>query len=208
VMGSKNLKAIVARGTTGVRIADRKRFLNRVQQLFPLNSAFSGAMADLGVHVLWSGLVSVNMNPGLWSVYDWNEHYGIKKWYEVKKDVKACSACCSSCHTASCGRSRRRRACRGCVPGTGHPRVHTAYGADHRPGGRPGECHGGRLVFYLETRPPRRTDRLRPGIRHCQGDGLHPSGCTSFPMKSEPLSWTRGMQRKGSSRCDKGRILG
>jgi aldehyde:ferredoxin oxidoreductase len=100
VMGSKNLKAIVARGTRGVRIADRKRFLNKVQQLFPLNSAFSAAMADLGVHALWSGLVSVNMNPGLWSVYDWNEHYGIKKWYEVKKDVKACSACCSSCHTA------------------------------------------------------------------------------------------------------------
>ncbi len=100
VMGSKNLKAIVARGTRGVRIADRKRFLNKVRQLFPLNSAFSGAMAELGVHVLWSGLVSVNMNPGLWSVYDWNESYGIKKWYEVKKDVKACSACCSCCHTA------------------------------------------------------------------------------------------------------------
>ncbi len=100
VMGSKNLKAVVARGTKGIKIADRKRFLKKVGRLYPLNSFLSRQMSDLGDHAGWASAVSMNMNPGLWSVFDWNERYGVGKWYEVKKNVKACSACNIACHVA------------------------------------------------------------------------------------------------------------
>jgi aldehyde:ferredoxin oxidoreductase len=100
VMGSKNLKAVVVRGTRGIKIADRKRLLKKVNELYPLNSFLSKQMADLGDHVGWASAVSINMNPGLWSVFDWDECYGVKKWYEVKKDVKGCSGCNIACHVA------------------------------------------------------------------------------------------------------------
>lgn len=98
VMGSKNLKAIVARGTKGVKISDPTRFMNMVDQLYSPISAGAKLMADLAAHLMWPSVIAVNINPGVWSIFQWTELYGVKKWYEVKRDVKACTACWMACH--------------------------------------------------------------------------------------------------------------
>lgn len=100
VMGSKNLKAIVVQGTKGIRIAHIKPFMKLTNRLYNQISENAKNRRELGSHAAWAGMISMNMNPGLWSVFDWNERYGIQKLREVEKDNKACSACWASCHTA------------------------------------------------------------------------------------------------------------
>ena len=100
VMGSKKLKAIVVRGSRGVRVADPKRFMKKVEQGYAKNSAFAKQTAEMGVNFMWAGVIVRNFNPGLWSIFDWNKRYGIEKCNEVKKDVKACANCYFSCHVA------------------------------------------------------------------------------------------------------------
>jgi aldehyde:ferredoxin oxidoreductase len=99
VMGSKRLKAIVAMGTKGIKIADQQRFTEVIDVLRKrtMDLPILKAYRDMGVHALWRSVFLQNMNPGMWPKSEWDRLYGQKKWNEVKRDVKACSTCLMGC---------------------------------------------------------------------------------------------------------------
>lgn len=98
VMGSKNLKAIAARGTRGIQLFDTKRYMNVIDRLYQQIPTSAKDRQQLGSHAGWASMITVHMNPGLWSVFDWDRHYGIARFLEVKKDVKACTGCWFGCN--------------------------------------------------------------------------------------------------------------
>lgn len=100
VMGSKNLKAMVARGTKGVKVKDRKRFMKMVDSM--LNRMRNYPLRDFFQHYSFMGAWDV-----IWNLYgflydNWsapypaeqaNERFGKERFNELKKRGIACPSC-------------------------------------------------------------------------------------------------------------------
>ena len=99
IMGSKNLKAITVKGTKGINVADKKRFTKRVNKMYKkvLKMPYVSGYREMGIHFAFNSIFIHQMNPGIWSKAKWDNLYGVKKWYEVKDDVRPCSSCWLSC---------------------------------------------------------------------------------------------------------------
>lgn len=99
VMGSKNLKAIVAKGTKGVKVSDSKRFMKAVNSLFERAKKWSHleATVKLGIMSNWSNFVHQIFPYRNWNeVYPANkatELYGPQLYDRMKKKAMACPSC-------------------------------------------------------------------------------------------------------------------
>ncbi len=100
VIGSKNLKAIVAHGVRGVPLFDTKKYMSVLNRIYQKTPKSAKERQQMGSHAGWNSMISVHMNPGLWSVFDWDKYYGIARFLEVKKDVRACTGCWFGCNVS------------------------------------------------------------------------------------------------------------
>ncbi|WP_333871322.1 aldehyde ferredoxin oxidoreductase family protein [Desulforamulus putei] len=104
VMGSKNLKAIVVRGTRGINIADYQKFVDYVKEAFnevAIHPDTGGGRNHYGTSVIYSFINEAGVHPvenfrkGKFTGTDTiNEEVLRSKYY--KKD-KACSSCPIAC---------------------------------------------------------------------------------------------------------------
>jgi len=98
VFGSKNVKAVIARGTGSIRVADPAQF-NKVS-----NELISRAVewprrehwVKLGLAAGWSTFKHTQ-NPGMWPKEHWDKLYGEEKRLESLQAVIACASCPLSC---------------------------------------------------------------------------------------------------------------
>jgi len=105
VMGSKNLKAVVVRGTKGIRIADRQKFMEAVREsrrLLSENAVTSGGLPAYGTNVLVNILNSVGSLP--------TKNY-IESCFENADKIGG--------ETLAATRLHRNKACASCVIGCG-----------------------------------------------------------------------------------------
>lgn len=98
IFGSKNVKAVVARGTGGVRAAnpvEYDRFSNEL-----IDRAVTWPRREhwikLGLAAGWSTFKHTQ-NPGMWPKDRWDELYGEEKRLESLQAVIACASCPLSC---------------------------------------------------------------------------------------------------------------
>jgi len=98
VLGSKNVKAIVARGTGGVRVADPARFDGVASELVSRVTAWPGRphWLKLGLAAGWDTFKHTQ-NPGMWPKDHWDALYGEEKRKESLRAVIACVSCPLSC---------------------------------------------------------------------------------------------------------------
>jgi len=98
VMGSKNLKAIVAKGSRGIAIADPRRFMKTVEEIrqTATQNPFFEPLHRLGIHCAWDDW-KINLNVGKWPRDEWDKAFGKKKAEETIKDIRACNACILGC---------------------------------------------------------------------------------------------------------------
>jgi len=100
VMGSKNLKAIVVKGTKEVEIAKQKEFLNLTKEWkrdiekIPIIEEWR----TLGIAAPWA-VQSPLVREGVWEYSKWNELYGPEKWLKIKMKKRnlACYGCPMAC---------------------------------------------------------------------------------------------------------------
>jgi len=98
VMGSKNLKAIVAKGTGDVKVAKPTEFMETSNELrerikeWPNREHF----LELGLAAGWSDF-KYTQYPGKWPRDKWDELYGEKTRKETVEDVIPCNSCILSC---------------------------------------------------------------------------------------------------------------
>lgn len=99
VMGSKNLKAIVIKGTKGIKLADPMRSIKvveRMRQKF-LDNPRRKSLQDLGVlFAEWAEFMPL-INPGKWTMARWDEVYGRDKLYKALKKMYSCTGCMVGC---------------------------------------------------------------------------------------------------------------
>lgn len=98
IMGSKNLKAIVVKGSRGIDIAEPRRFSKVVEAIrqAALKNSYFEPFHRLGIHCAWNGW-KINLNVGKWPQDEWDKAYGIQKAEEAIKDIHACNACILGC---------------------------------------------------------------------------------------------------------------
>ncbi len=84
IMGSKNLKAILARGTGGIRVADPKGFMHEVNSLFSRARKFKHHAASVAYGILNAGGSFMLGEEG---------PYGLNSYNKIKKDRVACPSC-------------------------------------------------------------------------------------------------------------------
>jgi len=84
VMGSKNLKAILVRGTGGIRVADPKGFMHEVDSLFDRAKKFKYHAASVAYGILNAGGSFMLGEDG---------PYGLNAYNKIKKDRIACPSC-------------------------------------------------------------------------------------------------------------------
>ncbi|MDY6880213.1 MAG: aldehyde ferredoxin oxidoreductase N-terminal domain-containing protein [Desulfatiglans sp.] len=99
VMGSKNLKSIVVRGTRGIRIADRKRFMKIVDDMYqrckryPLHQA----IVDYGIMSNWNNYVKqlfyYKNYSEIYPADKATERYGPHLYEKIQKRAVACPSC-------------------------------------------------------------------------------------------------------------------
>ncbi|HHR85392.1 MAG TPA: hypothetical protein ENL23_03475, partial [Candidatus Acetothermia bacterium] len=98
VMGSKNLKAIVAIGTGEVEVARPGEFMEVSEAL--RNRVLEWPKRDhwikLGLAAGWSTFKHTQY-PGIWPKDRWDELYGEKTRMETVEDVIACNSCLLGC---------------------------------------------------------------------------------------------------------------
>ena len=98
VLGSKNVKAIVARGTGPIRVADPVTY-NRVSNEL-IERAVTWPRREhwikLGLAAGWSTFKHTQ-NPGMWPKDRWDQLYGEEKRLESLRAVIACASCPLSC---------------------------------------------------------------------------------------------------------------
>ena len=100
VMGSKNLKAILVRGTKKVDIARPKEFQDLIHEWrrdiekIPIIEQWR----TLGIAAGWA-VHSPLVREGVWEYSKWNELYGPEKWLEIKGEERnlACYGCPMAC---------------------------------------------------------------------------------------------------------------
>ncbi len=99
-MGSKNLKAIVTRGSKGITIADKKEYMRLVGDIFKGIEAAPTIepFRNIGIMSGWM-LQGPLANEGYWSFREWTKLYGQQKWLSMKKRKRdfACSNCMLAC---------------------------------------------------------------------------------------------------------------
>ncbi|QTX33004.1 aldehyde ferredoxin oxidoreductase family protein [Aminithiophilus ramosus] len=106
VMGSKNLKAVVVRGTKGVKVADGKAFMDAVRQCrdkLAANPVTSGGLPAYGTNVLVNILNSVGGLPTRNFQESWFEGAEGISGETLSADYLIRAKGCMSC-TARCGR--------------------------------------------------------------------------------------------------------
>ena len=101
VLGSKNVKAIVAEGTGGIRVAHKKELFKRAKEIVSLFTSqdILKSAQDLGAHVFWDMLYLKNMSSGIWTRERFNELYGVKTFLKSKKHSSTCISCPIGCKT-------------------------------------------------------------------------------------------------------------
>jgi len=102
VMGSKNLKAVVVRGTKGIKVADRERFMKMVDELAEkaLRDPLREGWTSLGLHFVFPVWAKVGH---LFTYKNWKEiyadeeraikYYGPEQYRRIKKSTIACPSC-------------------------------------------------------------------------------------------------------------------
>jgi len=98
IFGSKNLKAIVAKGTKGVKIFDQERFFKKVNELKNRILSWKGRdhWIKLGMGAGWY-MFKFTQYPGIWSREKWDKLYGEEKRLETLERTIACPSCLISC---------------------------------------------------------------------------------------------------------------
>jgi aldehyde:ferredoxin oxidoreductase len=98
VMGSKKLKAIVVRGTGGISIREKRKFMNLVGRIRKqiLNHPSFEKMKDLGTMAGWETYIET-MNEGNWDKDTYDKFYGFQNFAKVKTKILACTACMLPC---------------------------------------------------------------------------------------------------------------
>jgi aldehyde:ferredoxin oxidoreductase len=84
VMGAKRLKAILVRGSGGIRVADPKGFIHEVNQLFTRARKFKHHAASVAYGILNAGGSFMLGEEG---------PYGLGAYTRIKKDRIACPSC-------------------------------------------------------------------------------------------------------------------
>lgn len=105
VMGSKNLKGVAVRGTGGIKIGDKEKFLGWVKksaELLAANGVTSGGLPAYGTNVLVNILNSVGSFP----TKNFQEAY-----FEAAEKISG--------ETLSATRLRKNKSCASCVIGCG-----------------------------------------------------------------------------------------
>ncbi len=95
VMGAKNLKAVVVKGTKEIEAADRdrlKQLAQRIKEKYQTEVKPLGDFSDLE----WNLMVKENMNPGVWSKAKWDALYGEAKYKPIKQNL-FCTSCWIGC---------------------------------------------------------------------------------------------------------------
>lgn len=104
IMGSKNLKALVVRGTKGIKVKEPKRLMRAVNELHQ-RSARLPMLENyhrLGLNAAWYTFIIPNMNPGNWRVSQWDRLYGNDAvWNKIWKTSHACNGCFIACKAAA-----------------------------------------------------------------------------------------------------------
>jgi len=98
VLGSKNVKAVVANGTGGIRTADAARYDKLSSELIARVAAWPrrAHWVKLGLAAGWDTFKHTQ-NPGMWPKDRWDELYGEAKRMESLRSVIACASCPLSC---------------------------------------------------------------------------------------------------------------
>jgi len=98
VLGSKNVKAIVAHGTGGLRVADPKTYEKASDELIARVVAWPRRdhWIKLGLAAGWSTFKHTQ-NPGEWPKEHWDQLYGEEKRLESLRSVIACASCPLNC---------------------------------------------------------------------------------------------------------------
>jgi len=98
VLGSKNVKGIVARGTGGIRVAEPELFNRISNELIArvIEWPRREHWIKLGLAAGWSTFKHTQ-NPGIWSKNRWEELYGEEKRLKSLRSVIACASCPLSC---------------------------------------------------------------------------------------------------------------
>ncbi|MEW5826099.1 MAG: aldehyde ferredoxin oxidoreductase C-terminal domain-containing protein [Candidatus Bipolaricaulota bacterium] len=98
VLGSKNVKAVVARGTGGLRAADPARYDAVSNELIARVTSWPrrAHWIKLGLAAGWDTFKHTQ-NPGMWPKDRWDELYGEAKRMESLRAVIACASCPLSC---------------------------------------------------------------------------------------------------------------
>ncbi len=99
VMGSKNLKSLVARGTKGVTIADPERFEKGIAGLVRRMMEFKGRsqVVDLGMMAGWEGLLKEYFCTEHLTPEQVTKTFGIPSYKSIKKSRVACTSCLVGC---------------------------------------------------------------------------------------------------------------
>ncbi len=100
IMGSKNLKGIIVKGSGGVKVADPERYMkivNRVRNM-PVSNPIAQAYQKIGLAASWDLIWVKNYYQSeKWSKEEWSRYYGINSVSEVLHDIKACTSCPVGC---------------------------------------------------------------------------------------------------------------
>jgi len=101
VLGSKNIKAIVTRGSDTVEVFDRERLKKLASSVRKEGIKNPGvkALHKWGSHAGWEGYLQA-LNVGVWTKAKWDDLYGLEKLKEVKGGSKACNTCFLACKTS------------------------------------------------------------------------------------------------------------
>lgn len=98
VMGSKNLKAVVVRGSGKMRPRDPEGFKKVIREIRDQakGNRYAENFNELGIHAAWDMWLQV-INPGLWSKEEWTRYYGPEVVREGRSGSTACSGCFLGC---------------------------------------------------------------------------------------------------------------
>ena len=98
ILGSKNLKAIVVRGTRGISVADPAGFMQIVDRMRDsiINWPNREHWISLGMGAGWSTFIHTQY-PGKWKKEEWDELYGEERRMETLDRVVGCNSCLIAC---------------------------------------------------------------------------------------------------------------
>ncbi len=100
VMGSKNLKAIVVRGSQRPSPRDPDSLKGVVREIREeaKENRYAKEFHDLGIHAAWDMWTEL-ISPGLWSRAEWEQFYGPEVARQAGAGAAACTGCFLACKT-------------------------------------------------------------------------------------------------------------